>query len=693
MAEPPPAPGPGHSIAVLKAWPTSSDNLSMARLPGRRHGRSGHATSPVKRFAVFSVLPVIALGLLLSSTVRQLIQDRYLSTYAQSADVSVNSAASLVLTDPTLQAQVTTSGTGVLSSMIAAGGNTASLTALTAFGSNGTVEFSPIAGQVGQKEPISSLVRAAFSTRQSQARFVSAVPKSVHLSGPAVELAIPVRQNHTVLVVVRAYSSASRLDQGIAAGVRRMNLVLAAGLGLLWLFLFPVVLSASRRLRRQAAENAHMALHDSLTGLANRDLFANRLTQAIAAAERRNEKVGLVLLDLDRFKEVNDCLGHQHGDELLRHVSSVLSAQVRGSDTIARLGGDEFGVVLTGIETSEQALSAALRMASVLEVPVDIDGVAVTPLASMGMSLFPDHGSDADTLLGKADIAMYVAKADHQTLALYSPDRDFSVPARLGLVTELRRALRNDEIVCHYQPLAQMVDKDIWGVEALARWQHPVRGLLSPAEFLPVVEQAGLTEPLTRRVLHVALSQCRQWREEGLDLVVAVNLSARSLRDPGLPDLVFAALDEAGVPPENLELEITEDALLEDPAQAKLLLETLAARRVGISLDDFGTGYSSLAYLSHLPVTKVKIDRAFLADMSADDMNQRIVETVIDLGRRLEMQVLAEGVETAEVWQRLLDLGCPQAQGFYLAKPMPAEEFVAWRGLVATEPAAFAAPV
>ncbi len=655
----------------------------MAGLTPRR---SGHAPGPVRRFAILSIVPVIALGFVLSTTVRQLIQDRYLSTYGQAAEVTVNAAASLVLADPGLQARVTTSGAGVLESMIEAGGNTASLSGLTAFSSDGTVAFSSGPAEVGHKVGLPPSVRTAFSTDRTQAQFVDSVPRSAHLSGPAVELAIPVHQRGTVLVVVRAYSSASRLDSGIAAGVQRMNIVLGAGLGLLWLFLFPVVLSASRRLRKQAAENAHMALHDSLTGLANRDLFADRLSQAIAAAARHGDKVGLVILDLDRFKEVNDCLGHQHGDELLRHVSSVLSAEVRGSDTIARLGGDEFGVVLTGIETSAQGLSAALRMARVLEVPVDINGVAVTPLASMGMSLYPEHGSNADTLLGKADVAMYVAKADHQTLALYSPEKDFSVSARLGLVTELRRALTNDEIICHYQPLARMVDRDIWGVEALVRWQHPVRGLLSPIDFLPVVEQAGLIAQLTDRVLHVALAQCSQWREEGMDLVVAVNLSARSLRDPDLPDLVFTALEESGVPAENLELEITEDALLEDPLQAKVLLETLAARGVGLSLDDFGTGYSSLAYLSHLPVSKVKIDRAFLTDMRTDEMNQRIVETVIDLGRRLEMQVLAEGVETAEVWEQLVALGCPQAQGYYLAKPMPPAEFAAWRATMPRVP-------
>ena len=580
-----------------------------------------HRYSPVRRFALLSVGPLLGLGLVLSSTVQHLIEERYLSTTADAAQLTFSSVASIVLSDPGLEHQVVSAGPGEFQLLAS------SMSGLIVFGPDGSVLFSEPGASRPAKATMPAMVRTALRTGRPMASLTHRVPAGVNLRGPAVELAIPIVQGRKVLGAVRAYNSATELEAGIAAGVTRANLEIGVGLGLLWLLLFPVVLSAFRRLRRQA-------LYDSLTGLANRDLFADRLSIAMATADRR-------------------------------------------SDTLARLGGDEFAVVLTGIRSEEQAMVGARRLAAALEVPIVIDGVAVTPQASVGMSIFPDHGIEADGLLGKADIAMYAAKADRQPIAVYAPERDFSMPARLALVTELRTALAGEEIICHYQPLALMADYRTFGVEALVRWEHPTRGLIVPSEFLPVAEQAGLMGALTQRVLRVAMAQCRQWLDQGLDLTVAVNLSARSLRDPGLPDAVFAVLRETGVPAANLELEITEDALLDDPVMAKVLLEALAARGVGLALDDFGTGYSSLAYLSHLPINKVKIDRAFLSD-SEDVMNERIVETIIELGRRLGMQVLAEGVETAEIWERLHRLGCPQAQGFFYARPMPAHQLAAW---------------
>jgi len=621
---------------------------------------------------------MFALGFGLSATVSNLIKSRYLSTYTQTADLNLNSLASLVVADQQLQDSFAKNGGSVVASMMAADRQAATLAGLAVYEPDGTVVFSAGGQPTGKRVPLPALVRAAFGNGQSTSAFVDSTPAPLHLASPDVELAIPIRIGNTVPVVVHAYSSASDLYAAISTGERRANLVLAAGLGLLWLILFPVVLSASRRLRRQADDNAYLALHDSLTGLPNRDLFADRLNHAMAEAARRGEMVGLLLLDLDRFKEVNDGLGHQHGDALLRRVAVLLLSELRASDTLARLGGDEFGVVLTGIHSTSEARDGANRLVTALEAAVSVNGVDVTPQGSGGLVLYPEHGSDVDTLLSKADMAMYAAKDAHSGVEVYSPERDFSLPARLALVTELRHALDEDEILCHYQPLARMIDGQVWGVEALVRWAHPTRGLVAPVEFLAVAEQAGLMNVLTRRVLSVALRQSREWRDAGLDLVVAVNLSARSLRDPGLPSMVFAALAEAGVAPNRLELEITEDALLEDPAHAKLILEELAGGGIRISLDDFGTGYSSLAYLSGLPVDKVKIDRAFLAEIDSDHTNEKIVEAVIGLGRQLGMDVLAEGVETAETWDRLVRMGCPEAQGYYLARPMPGSDLAGW---------------
>ena len=648
-------------------------------LPRGPEGKAGRWTHRLTvRFALLSIIPMLALGFVLSSTVRGLIQDRYLSTFTQTEDLSINSLAALVVSDPGLTASFEKKGGSVFASMMAADRGAATLSGLAVYEPSGNVMFSAGGPAVGTMSGLPELVRAAFNSRQSQSRFVHSAPANLHLGNLQVELAVPIRLGNTLPVVVHAYDSAADLDRAINSGVNRANLIIIGGLGLLWLLLFPVVFSASRRLRKQSSDNAYLALHDSLTGLPNRDLFSDRLSLAMAEASRRGEMVGLLLLDLDRFKEVNDGLGHQHGDALLCEVATLLSRGTRTTDTLARLGGDEFGVILTGIHSAAEARDAGRRVLSALESPIRVNGVHVTPQGSAGLALFPVHGDDTDTLLGKADMAMYAAKSAHSGLELYYPERDFSMPAQLGLVTELRHALDNGEIICHYQPLARMIDSTVWGVEALVRWNHPSRGIVSPADFLPVAEQAGLIDALTRRVLHVALHQVRAWQDAGADLVVAVNLSARSLRDPSLPATVFGALREAGVAGDRLELEITEDALLDDPAKAKFLLEQLTAGGIRISLDDFGTGYSSLAYLSGLPVDKVKIDRAFLTELDQNSANEKIVEAVIELGRRLGMDVLAEGVETADVWQRLVTMGCPEAQGYFLARPMPGEEVVGW---------------
>jgi diguanylate cyclase (GGDEF)-like protein len=447
----------------------------------------------------------------------------------------------------------------------------------------------------------------------------------------------------------------------------RLASVAAAGVGLsaLGVFLLLVV-GYQRRLIRQA-------LHDPLTGLPNRELFADRVGQAIRTADREMRPAALLLLDLDRFKDVNDTLGHHHGDQLLVEVGQRLFGALREADTVARLGGDEFAALLPGA-TAEGAGAVADKLRAALQQPLSIDGVALDLDASIGIAVYPEHGNDAAELLQHADVAMYVAKQAHLRFLVYDPAVDQHSPRRLALLGGLRRALERDELVLHYQPKADLRSGEIRSVEALVRWQHPDQGLLGPGEFIPLAERTGLIHPLTHWVLDAALDQAAQWQRAGLPLSVAVNISTRCLLDPAFPDQVTGQLATWQIPPDRLVLEITESAVMADPTRALEVLGRLHSLGVGLAVDDFGTGYSSMAYLKELPVDELKIDRSFVSQMATSPSDAVIVRSTIDLGHNLGLHVVAEGVETQHAWQELTALGCDMAQGYYLGRPMPAAD-------------------
>jgi diguanylate cyclase len=439
----------------------------------------------------------------------------------------------------------------------------------------------------------------------------------------------------------------------------------AVGLSALGVFLLLVV-GYQRRLVRQA-------LHDPLTGLPNRELLADRVGQAIRTADRDLRPAALLLLDLDRFKDVNDTLGHHHGDQLLIQVSQRLGRALRGADTVARLGGDEFAVLLPGA-TADGAGAVADKLRTALQQPLSIGGVALDLDASIGVAVYPEHGSDAAELLQHADVAMYVAKQAHVGFLVYDPAVDKHSPKRLALLGGLRRALDRGELVLHYQPKADVRSGRILGVEALVRWQHPEHGLLGPGEFIPLAERTGLIHPLTRWVLDAALDQATRWRDAGLRLSVAVNVSTRSLLDPTFPDQVAGQLTARRVPPGLLVLEITESAVMAEPDHALDVLGRLHTLGVGLAVDDFGTGYSSMAYLKELPIDELKIDRSFVSQMATSPSDAVIVRSTIDLGHNLGLRVVAEGVETQHAWDELAALGCDTAQGYLLGRPVPAAE-------------------
>jgi diguanylate cyclase (GGDEF)-like protein/PAS domain S-box-containing protein len=435
---------------------------------------------------------------------------------------------------------------------------------------------------------------------------------------------------------------------------------------------------AEAALLSQAAINEHQALHDALTSLANRTLFHRRVSQLVNPRRRSDTRAAVVVIDLDGFKEINDSLGHAAGDQLLVEVSRRLEGALRTSDTVARLGGDEFGVLLPQVAEREDVVHAVTRMKTAIEEPVSLQGLSLSLEASIGIALYPEGGEDVETLLRCADAAMYHAKDEKSGWAFYDASHIRHGTPRVTLMSELRRALDERELVLYYQPKAVLADGEVHAVEALLRWQHPDRGLVPPDEFIPMAQQTGLIKPLTQYVIDEALRQCHAWLRDGLCLAIAVNLSARSLVDGNFPTQVAGLLDRWDVAPGLLEFEITESAMLTDPARTKLILGQLSGMGIRLSVDDFGTGYSSLSYLKRLPVNEIKVDRSFVMNMDTNEDDATIVRSTIDLGRNLGLDVVAEGVETEKVWDRLRALGCTAAQGYYLSRPVPAPELGRW---------------
>jgi diguanylate cyclase (GGDEF)-like protein len=423
----------------------------------------------------------------------------------------------------------------------------------------------------------------------------------------------------------------------------------------------------------------HQAHHDPLTGLPNRTQLLEHAASLLADPTRRGEPLAVLLIDLDRFKDVNDVLGHASGDVLLSRVGPLMASAVRGDDILCRLGGDEFAAVLPGCDEAT-AVAVARRLLEQISVTMDIDGVLLNVEASVGIAVTQAfREGDIDVLLSHADIAMYTAKRARTGYQVYETAQDTATRERLNLLGEMRQALLRDEFVLHYQPKLTLPDNKLIGVEALARWQHPTRGLLGPAEFIPVAESTGLIVPFTLHVLRKALEQVAQWQGGDAPLSIAVNLSPRCLAEVDLPTQILGMLTSYGVPASLLELEITENTLAHDPDRALATLTELHEAGIKISIDDFGTGYSSMSYLKRLPVSELKVDRSFVMGMLSNLDDGILVRSVVDLGHNLGLIVVAEGVEDQETLEALAEFGCDVAQGYHLARPMPGEAFEAWR--------------
>jgi diguanylate cyclase (GGDEF)-like protein len=461
----------------------------------------------------------------------------------------------------------------------------------------------------------------------------------------------------------------------------------AAFVPLIVLPFIAVYLNASASMRRE-----HQALHDSLTGLPNRKLLTTRTDEALEEARSRpprppeglgdeqppDKRVGLFLLDLDRFKEVNDTLGHATGDRLLRIVAYRLAHSVRPGDLVARLGGDEFAVLLPNVRDAKRAREVAARLRAALNEPVRLEGTSFDLEASVGIALCPDHAADFESLLQRADVAMYVAKESRSGVEVYSTDKDRNSPERLTMLGDLRRAIDREELELHFQPKIALIDGHLVGMEGLLRWRHPERGLIGPDDFLHLAEQTYLMRAITHYVVDAALAQAAMWWRSGLAVQVAVNVSGRDLFDTTLTETIATSLVKHDVPARLLQLEITERLLTTEPAYASDTIEAIAKLGVPMSLDDFGTGYSSLVRLKRLPVEEIKIDASFVRRVGESTDDAVIVRSIVDLVRTLGLHSVAEGVEDAHTAQVLREMGCESAQGWFFGRPMDAVTATAW---------------
>ncbi len=473
----------------------------------------------------------------------------------------------------------------------------------------------------------------------------------------------------------------TRAEAVVQAGLSRLSSRLwVTGLIVVWVTVWVALIMAtmvSRRLNAQTAALQYQATHDSLTGLPNRILLQGRLVDAIRSADDNHRSVALIMMDLDRFKEINDTLGHHVGDKLLQAIGDRLGKLLWGSDTVARLGGDEFALLLP-LADSSHITQVINKVSAILDDPFLIEEMSLEIEASLGVAVYPDDSGNSAELISHADVAMYQAKSRGERVTHYDPDQDPHSLERLKLMGDLRHAADRGELSLHYQPKIDLRHSRPIGVEALIRWRHPELGMVPPDRFIVQAEQTGMIKPLSYWVLNEALRQCRAWQAAGLSLPVAVNVSARVFQDPELPAQVHAALHRHGVRAELLKIEMTETAIMSDPQRATQVLTELDAMGVGLSIDDFGTGYTSLAQLKRLPVDEVKIDRSFVMSMLRDANDAMIVHTIIDLAHNMNCSVVAEGVENHKVLDVLASLGCDAVQGYYYSRPLPAHELQNW---------------
>ncbi|HEY4450325.1 MAG TPA: bifunctional diguanylate cyclase/phosphodiesterase [Solirubrobacteraceae bacterium] len=628
-------------------------------------------------YGAISVVPVLALGLVLAYSLRSEAREHGLAQGRSEAALVGETGVEPLLEDRPLSLGIGARERAGLKRLVARAVGQHEVLRLRVRDLRGQVVFSDDGSGFGEA-PESVALDAAGGSTVARLTHLNADSNDHGRAGAAtVEVYLPLHAGvpARTVGVLELYLPYAPIGRDIAAGMAGLYRDLAIGLAGLYLALFAITWSVSRGLRREVARNAFLAEHDVLTELPNRTLFHRRAKAALVDAVRHRRPVAIAIVDLDRFKDINDTLGHHNGDLLLSELASRVAANMRGHDTVARLGGDEFGLILRDAAAAEGAL---WRLREIINGEVEVSGLPLSVEASIGFVVAPEDGGDVDTLLQRADVAMYCAKAQHAGIVRYEGSLDHYDAEKLTLVGELRNAIDSGQMVLHYQPQTALADGRINAVEALIRWQHPTHGLLYPDRFLPLAEQTDVIDKLTDWVVRTALRELHGLGAVAEDLAVAVNVSARSVVRPDLAAQVVGALAEVGLPAERLIIEVTETALLVDRERAANTLSELAAAGVKVSLDDFGRGQTSLGYLSALPIDELKIDKSFVLDMLEAPAHAAIVRSIVELGHNLDLRVVGEGVESEAALAALGALGCDVAQGYLLGRPMDALHLAAW---------------
>lgn len=624
--------------------------------------------SPVARFSLITLLTMTVLAVVLGGMLERRIGDRALASAADTAGVLGEIAVRRYVSPRELRSDLQQSTVRQLDEHLQSGAlREIGVKKVKVFDEHRTLVYSDDGEDIGTIAPYTSNVAVAL--RGKQVKAVSNGTSDTGEGEQTLSVYSPLKYPGEPAPVgaFEVY-----LDYGpTAAAARRdafeMWALVAGTLGLLWVMLFRLVRQVSKALRSQVDENRRQATHDALTGMPNRSLLFERLREAVAAGP-----AALLQLDLDGFREINDTLGHDHGDELLVEVAARLRAAAGEHDLIARLGGDEFAVLRRGVQSEADALELAESLVDALRAPHDVRGTTVVVDATVGIALAPEHGDDASTIARRAEVAMYHGKRSHGGVHVYDPESDHHNRGRLELLGELGTAMRRDQLVMAYQPKIDLASGAVNGVEALIRWQHPEHGLLYPGAFIPAAEVTSLVRPLTLHVVDAALRAHRSWAELGLELPVAVNLAGPCVMDVGMPGAIGDLLADHGVAAEMLTLEISESTMMSDINRALRVLNGLRALGVRLSLDDFGTGQTSLGQLRQLPLHEMKVDRSLVIG------DERLLGSVVEIAHKFGLRAVGEGVETPEIADALVAAGCDEAQGFLFARPMWAEQIPDW---------------
>jgi diguanylate cyclase (GGDEF)-like protein len=664
-------------VAVL---PPASSNPALVSSKGLKQRMNDGQVGLFATFALVMLVAVVVIGLVLGLSFRGEASKRGLAEGRAEALLMAQTAVGPVLDGRPLSNGLSPGEIADMNRLVVASIKSRHVLRLRLRDLAGNVVFSNDGSglhQPANNDNRDEIAHAAAGTIVARLTTLDADNRTGPRGPAVVEVYLPLvagLSGHRV-GVLEVYLPYAPIRNDVNAGLSRLYRYLAVGLGVLYLLLFAISYVVGRRLRKQVKLTTYVGEHDVLTDLPNRTLFQKQAEAALRRARLEGQNTAIAIVDLDRFKEINDTLGHRNGDVLLAALSSVMRSHLPETSALARLGGDEFGFVFKVGSEVETALS---EFREAIAAEVLISGIPLSIESSIGYSVSPDDGETLDELLPLAEIAMYAAKERHLGIARYGAEQNHYVASDLALMADLRLAIDNDELTLHYQPQISVVCGEVEAVEALVRWNHPIDGLIYPEQFIGLAEKTDLIDGLTDWVIRRALADAVQLQSNASELRIAVNVSARNLSRAGFASKVIRALENSGFAAERLILEVTETALMTDPVRAAQSFAELDGAAVQLSIDDFGVGQTSLSYLSSLPISELKIDRSFITDMRHDGSHAAIVRAIVDLGHNLGFRVVGEGVEDAAVFQELIGVGCDVAQGYHFARPMAIDELNSW---------------